>query len=91
MCNRLNIHMKNLVLVFIIASCAFCKLCDEAQKSMFMSMNAISKRDSITNLFIELNTNMTTYNTTYNDTSDKIELLLTGFQPQAYYNDHHQV
>jgi hypothetical protein len=55
-----------------------------------MSYPTLSKRDSLTNLFIEVNKNMTAIESSYTDSSLSANFKIPGLIAQAYYNDHNQ-
>ena len=78
-----------LVLLGIFLQSALVRSDCEAQKGFFMSYKAMSKRDTIQNLFTEVNKLVSTYNSTYMDEKN-ITYTITSFYPQMYYNDHAQ-
>lgn len=54
-----------------------------------MSYNALSKRDTMTELFMLIDSRMKTYAVNYTDPK-AANYLLTSMHPQLYYNEHHQ-
>ena len=64
--------------------------CLEPQKGFFMSYNAMSKRDTLPNLFDTINTKIPKYDDTYTNTSTQKTYVISNMHPQMYYNEHHQ-
>ena len=55
-----------------------------------MSFQALSKRDTLENLFDELHSNMSTMENNYTDSNLQANFILTNIRPKAFYNDHEQ-
>lgn len=78
-----------LLLTFIVACLPLIEAnCPDPQKGFFLSFNALSKRDTMTDVFKEIDRNLSTFSAKYN--GDGIQYELTNIKPQLYYNEHHQ-
>jgi hypothetical protein len=59
--------------------------CADPQKGFYMSFNALSKRDGMTDLFVLINSNMPKFNASYND-GKGTQYMISNLVPQLYYN-----
>jgi hypothetical protein len=59
--------------------------CTDPQKGFYMSYNALSKRDGMTDLFVLINSNMPKFNASYND-GKGTQYTISNLVPQLYYN-----
>lgn len=81
----------SVLMILLCVAPAMCDLqCADPQKGFYMSYNALSKKDTMQNLFTEIDGKILTYNTTYVDPKN-ITYHINSFHPQLYYNEHHQV
>jgi hypothetical protein len=55
-----------------------------------MSYSTLSKRDMVSNLFLEINQYAQTYENNYTDNALQANFKITNVRPQVYYNDHYQ-
>jgi len=55
-----------------------------------MSYPAMSKRDSINNMFQEINTKLPVLENKFTDSQLQASFHITNLRPMAYYNDHYQ-
>ena len=80
-----------LALVALLVSPALSDLqCPDPQKGIYMSYNALSKRDTIPNLFTTINAKIPLYNDSYTNTTTSKVYSFTDMHPQMYYSEHHQ-
>lgn len=76
-----------LVLIFMTSCTSFLTAdpkCSAPQKGVFFSYNALSKRDTMPDVFKEINKNAKTYNSFYNNGTSQYNI--TNIHPQLYYN-----
>lgn len=73
------------VLSVLIGSSKADMHCTDPQKGFYMSYNALSKRDTMTDLFILINSKMSKYNFTYDDGKGS-KYTISNMLPQLYYN-----
>lgn len=88
--SKINQQLGLGVLLFCMSTFVLADLhCTDPQKGFYMSYDAISKKDTMQNLFSEVSGKLSTYNYTYND--DKgATFTLSNLKPHFYYNEHHQ-
>lgn len=79
-----------LILISLIVV-SYSTLCDEAQRTFYMSYPALSKRDAIGNLFDEITSNLTVLDSNYTDSNLQANFKITNLNSGTYYNDHYQV
>lgn len=82
--------MKILLLLLLAVTVTHCTLCAEPQRSFYMSFQALSKRDTLENLFQELSPNMSVMENNYTDSTLGANFVLTNIHPHPFYNDHEQ-
>jgi hypothetical protein len=83
--------MKILLPLSLLLVAALSIVCIEPQKTFYMSFPALSKRDSLVNLFLELDKNISTYENTYTDGGLGANFKVSGVKPGFYYKDHSQI
>ena len=65
--------------------------CTVPQKGYYMSYNALSKRDTIGQMFEDINAKMPSYNVSYTNATQNVSYEVKNLKPSVYYNEHHQV
>lgn len=63
----------------------------EPQKGFFMSYNAMSKRDTLPDMFGLINQKIPKYNCSWTEFKSAKNYTITNMHPQMYYNEHHQL
>ena len=77
--------------IFLLISLSYQQqTCLEPQKAFYMSYNAMSKRDTLPNLFETINSKIPTYNASYTSQNNSHTYTITSMHPQMYYSEHAQ-
>lgn len=77
-------------LILTLIWLSLCDICNEPQRKFYMSFPTLSKRDTIAQLFSEMNKDVTTYQNSYTDSQLQANFKINNVRPQLYYNDHYQ-
>jgi hypothetical protein len=84
------ISTTGLVILALSAVLSCSQMCETPQKSFYMSYNAISNHDYLSDMFDNVSLSLPQYNLTYTDKNGSVYSLI-NFKPHLYYNEHRQV
>ncbi len=72
--------MKILLVILVLIAAASAILCDEPQKTFYMSFQSLGKRDDINTMFQELNKNTSSFDSTYTDSTLNANFKIVGLK-----------
>lgn len=78
-----------LLVVTLLSLVSVSQKCQFPQKGLFLSYNALSKRDTIANMFTEINGKIEKFNDAYSENSTNYNI--KNMHPQMYYSEHDQI
>lgn len=77
--------LSRCLLLSVLPLILMAELCVNPQKSLYMSFQALSKRDSIPSVFAEISTSVPKYNATYSN-GGVSNYTISNLAPALYYN-----
>ena len=86
----LQSSILNILFFYSFLAFAESQSCPAPQKGVYMSFDAISKRDTMTNLFKEVTATLDKYSDSFTNSSTGTTYSITAFRPMLFYNEHPQ-
>lgn len=84
------ISKNSLIILSVLLGVCLTQLCSTPQKSFYMSYNAISNHDYLSDMFENVSQSLPQYNITYTDKNGSVYSVL-NFRPHLYYSEYRQV